>query len=172
MDEFLGLAYHREQALPVIIARFFNTVGPRQSGEYGMVLPRFVQAALRNQPLEVFGDGQQTRCFCHVLDTVEALIRLQRTPAAIGQIFNIGSIHEISIVDLAQTVIDVVGSGSMKFVPYDTAYAPGFEDMIRRRPSVDKLAETTGFRPALTLDEIIRSTVAQREEAPGWAPLD
>jgi len=167
MDEFLALAYHREHTLPVLIARLFNTVGPRQSGKYGMVLPRFIESALRDEPLRVFGDGLQTRCFCHVSDTVEALIRLWQTPAAVGQVFNVGSTEEISVLDLARTVIATLGSSStVEFVPYERAYAPGFEDMPRRRPRIDKLTQVTGFHPTHSLVEIIRTTAAQMKEAP------
>lgn len=158
MDEFLALAYHAERDLPVIIARLFNTVGPRQTGRYGMVLPRFVQAALRNEPLLVHGDGTQTRCFCHVQDTIEALVRLQNTSAAVGEVINIGSTHEISILDLARRVIARLNSTSeTRLVPYSEAYQPGFEDMPRRKPSIDKLRRLTGFSPATPLDEIIHS---------------
>jgi UDP-glucose 4-epimerase len=157
MDEFLALAYAKERALPVVITRLFNTVGPRQSGRYGMVLPRFVHAALNNQPLRIFGDGQQSRCFCSVHDCVEALVRLARTPAACGQIFNIGNTSEITIADLARLVISTLNSKSaLEFVPYSEAYEPGFEDMRRRKPSVEKLFQTTGFRPQTNLPEIIR----------------
>jgi UDP-glucose 4-epimerase len=159
MDEFLALAYAREQGLPVVIARLFNTVGPRQTGRYGMVLPRFIAAARANRPLQVFGDGRQTRCFCHVRDTVEALVRLQNCAAARGEIFNVGSTEEISILNLARLVIEILGSRStIEFVPYTRAYAPGFEDMRRRRPLTDKLFAVTGFRPATPLREIIQST--------------
>ncbi len=157
MDEFLALAYAKERALPVVITRLFNTVGPRQSGRYGMVLPRFVQAALNNQPLRIFGDGQQSRCFCSVHDCVEALLRLARTPAASGQIFNIGNTSEITIADLAHLVISTLNSKSaLEFVPYSEAYEPGFEDMRRRKPCVEKLFQTTRFRPQTNLPEIIR----------------
>jgi UDP-glucose 4-epimerase len=159
MDEFLALAYAREQSLPVVIVRLFNTVGPRQTGRYGMVLPRFIAAARANRPLQVFGDGRQTRCFCHVQDTVEALVRLQNCAAARGEIFNVGSTEEISILNLARLVIEILGSRStIEFVPYTQAYAPGFEDMRRRRPLTDKLFATTGFRPGIPLREIIAST--------------
>jgi UDP-glucose 4-epimerase len=159
MDEFLALSYFKERKLPVTIARLFNTVGPRQTGNYGMVLPRFIAAAKSNQPLRVFGDGQQRRCFCYVADTVEALLRLHRTPAAHGEVVNIGSSEEISIADLAHRVIQITNSISkLEFVPYDQAYTPGFEDMLRRKPSVEKLARLTGFRPTTTLHEIIRRT--------------
>ena len=159
MDEFLALSYFKERGLPVRIARLFNTVGPRQTGQYGMVLPRFINAAKAGEGLKVFGDGQQTRCFCYVADTVEALIRLMNTNAAAGEAVNIGSAEEVSIADLARRVITAVGSKSkIDFLPYDQAYTPGFEDMLRRKPSVEKLATLTGFRPTTTLDEIIRKT--------------
>ncbi len=159
MDEFLALAYAREQALPIIITRLFNTVGPRQVGRYGMVLPRFIAAAKRGETLRVFGDGKQTRCFCHVSDTVEALVRLQNCPKARGQIFNVGGTEEISIYDLAKLVIETLHSRSkIELVPYNQAYAPGFEDMRRRKPAVEKLAAAVGFRAATPLSEIIQLT--------------
>jgi len=161
MDEFLALAYAHERRLPVVIARLFNTVGPRQTGRYGMVLPRFIAAAKASRPLRVYGDGRQTRCFCHVADTVEALVRLQNCPKARGQVFNVGGTEEISMRDLARQVIAGVGSKSkIAFVPYAEAYAPGFEDMRRRKPGVAKLAKFTGFRPKTPLREIIRRTAA------------
>jgi UDP-glucose 4-epimerase len=161
MDEFLALAYAKEQGLPVVIARLFNTVGPRQTGRYGMVLPRFISAAKRGEPLQVYGDGQQTRCFCYVSDTVEALERLQNCPAARGQVFNVGSTEEISIRDLAGRVIGILGSKSViELVPYSRAYEPGFDDMRRRKPVVEKLAKTVGFRPHIGLPTIIEQTAA------------
>jgi UDP-glucose 4-epimerase len=161
MDEFLAMAYAQERGLPVIIARLFNTVGPRQTGRYGMVLPRFISAAKRGLPLQVFGDGTQTRCFCYVLDTVEALVRLQNCPSALGQIFNVGSTEEISIRDLAELVIGMLNSRStLQHVPYDQAYAPGFEDMLRRKPVIDKLVNTIQFRPGTSLRQIIEKTAA------------
>lgn len=161
MDEFLALSYFKERALPVTIVRLFNTVGPRQTGHYGMVLPRFIDAAKAGKPLQVYGDGRQTRCFCFVEDTVEALIRLDRTPKARGEIVNVGSSEEISIAGLAQRVIQLTNSKStIEFVPYDKAYTPGFEDMLRRRPSVEKLKTLTGFRPTTPLDKIILATAA------------
>ena len=161
MDEFLALAYARERGLPVVIARLFNTVGPRQTGRYGMVLPRFIAAARAGQPLRVFGDGRQTRCFCYVADTVEALLRLQRHPAARGGVFNVGTTEEVAIRDLAERVLRLLGSQSpIETVPYGEAYAPGFEDMYRRRPCVDKLTRLTGFQPVIPLDETIRRTAA------------
>lgn len=159
MDEFLALAYAREQSLPVIIARLFNTVGPRQTGRYGMVLPRFISAALRGEPLLVYGDGLQTRCFCFVKDTVEALVRLQNCSAGRGQVFNIGSTEEISILDLAKLIVATLNSQSaISLVPYDEAYEPGFEDMRRRKPRIEKLAAAINFRPLTSLRDIIRET--------------
>lgn len=156
MDEFLALAYAQERQLQVIVARLFNTVGPRQTGRYGMVLPRFVAAARRDEPLKVFGDGAQTRCFCYVDDCVEALVRLQNSPAARGQIFNVGGGEEISVRDLARLVVATLGSRStVELVPYAEAYAPGFEDMRRRKPVVEKLAAVTGFKPKTTLRDIL-----------------
>jgi UDP-glucose 4-epimerase len=161
MDEFLALACARERSLPVVVARLFNTVGPRQTGRYGMVVPRFIAAAQSGQPLKVYGDGSQTRCFCLVTDTVEALVRLQGCAAARGQVFNVGGTEEVTIRQLAELVIEVVGSRStIEYVPYAAAYGRGFEDMRRRKPRVDKLARVTGFRPATPLREIIRVTSA------------
>jgi UDP-glucose 4-epimerase len=159
MDEFLALAYAKERSLPVVIVRLFNTVGPRQTGRYGMVLPRFITSAKTNGPLKVYGDGSQTRCFCYVTDAVEALVRLQNCTAARGQVFNVGSTEEISIRDLALRVIDVLGSKSeVELVAYNQAYAPGFDDMRRRKPELEKLARITGFRPGISLKEIIQRT--------------
>jgi UDP-glucose 4-epimerase len=156
--------------MPVIITRLFNTVGPRQTGCHGMVLPRFIAAARRGEPLRVFGDGRQSRCFCHVLDTVEALVRLQNSPAARGEIFNVGSTEEVSILDLARLVIETLGSKSkVELVPYAEAYAPGFDDMRRRKPVTEKLARVTGFRPATALREIIRRTAPGQDSVPGAA---
>ncbi len=161
MDEFLALAYAKEKKLPVIIARLFNTVGPRQTGRYGMVLPRFIAAAKRGEPIRVFGDGKQSRCFCYVQDTVEALVRLQNCADAQGEVFNVGSSEEISIGELARLIVQTVGSSSsIEFVDYDQAYAPGFEDMIRRKPIVKKLSLRTGFSPTTSLQRIIDLTAA------------
>jgi UDP-glucose 4-epimerase len=161
MDEFLALAYSRERKLPVIIARLFNTVGPRQTGRYGMVLPRFIAAAKSGRPLKVYGDGRQSRCFCYVSDTVEALVRLQNCPASRGQVFNVGSDEEVSIGALAELVIQTVRSSSAtEYVPYATAYAPGFEDMPRRKPVTEKLARLIGFQPLTPLRKIIELTAA------------
>ncbi|HTL16106.1 MAG TPA: NAD-dependent epimerase/dehydratase family protein [Patescibacteria group bacterium] len=159
MDEFLALAYAKERALPVTIVRLFNTVGPRQTGRYGMVLPRFLAAARANLPIKVFGDGEQTRCFCYVSDAVEALIRLQNCPSARAEVFNVGSTEEVSIKQLAEMVIQLIGSKStVEFVPYNQAYAPGFDDMRRRKPVIEKVVNAVGFRPAIGLEEIIRKT--------------
>ena len=158
-DEFLALAYAREKNLPVTIARLFNTVGPRQTGRYGMVLPRFIAAAKAGEPLRVFGDGAQSRCFCLVHDVVEALVRLQKCGAARGEIFNIGGTEEISILELAKLVVTTLGSKSkIELIPYDQAYAPGFDDMRRRKPLVEKLERCVNFKPQTTLREIIRLT--------------
>ena len=160
-DEFLALAYAREQKLPVTIARLFNTVGPRQTGRYGMVLPRFIASAQAGEPLKVYGDGAQTRCFCLVHDVVEALLRLQQCQQARGEIFNIGSTEEISILELAKLVVETLGSNStIELIPYDQAYAPGFDDMRRRKPLVKKLARFVKFKPQTSLREIIRLTAA------------
>lgn len=156
LDEFLALSYWRERKVPVIVVRLFNTVGPRQTGRYGMVLPNFVKQALDNAPITVYGSGTQSRCFCDVRDTVEALVRLMDSERAVGEVVNIGNTEEISIADLAHTVRARTGSTSeIAYVPYDQAYEPGFEDMMRRVPSVEKLVSLTGFRPQTKLEEII-----------------
>jgi len=161
LDEFLGLSYWKEKRLPVIVVRLFNTVGPRQTGRYGMVLPNFVKQALRHAPLPVYGNGQQSRCFCDVRDTVEALVRLIGTERAIGEVINIGNTEEISIENLAREVKKFTdSSSSIVYVPYEQAYEPGFEDMMRRVPSVEKLQSLTGFRPQTPLPEIIGRVVA------------
>ena len=158
-DEFLALACAREKNLPVTIARLFNTVGPRQTGRYGMVLPRFIAAAKANEPLKVYGDGAQTRCFCLVHDVVEALVRLQQCTSARGEIFNIGSTEEVSIQELAQLVVQTLGSQSkIELIPYDQAYSPGFDDMRRRKPLIKKLEQFVKFKPQTPLREIIRLT--------------
>jgi UDP-glucose 4-epimerase len=160
IDEFLGLAYHRQFNLPVVLVRLFNTVGPRQVGMYGMVLPRFVEAALANQPLRVYGDGRQTRCFCHVSDIVDALVGLTAAPKAVGEVFNLGSDEEISINDLAQRVIALSGSSSpIEHIPYEQAYGPAFDDLPRRVPRLDKVRGAIGFAPRYRLDDIIRAVI-------------
>jgi UDP-glucose 4-epimerase len=156
LDEFLALSYWKEKKQPVIVVRFFNTVGPRQTGRYGMVLPNFVKRALANEPIEVYGDGTQSRCFCDVRDTVESLLRLIPLDRAVGEVINIGNTEEVSIENLAKIVKRRTDSSSpIQFIPYDQAYEPGFEDMMRRVPSIDKLESFTGFRPQTSLAEII-----------------
>jgi UDP-glucose 4-epimerase len=158
-DEFLALAYARERQLPVIIARLFNTVGPRQTGRYGMVLPRFIAAAKRGEPLRVFGDGAQSRCFGLVHDVVEALVRLQQCLPARGEIFNVGGTEEVTMLELARRVVATLGSPSkIELIPYDQAYAPGFDDMRRRKPLVEKLERFVQYKPQTSLGEIIRLT--------------
>lgn len=179
VDEFLGLAYHKEKGLPVVIVRLFNTVGPRQRGRYGMVVPRFVQQALAGQPLTVYGDGQQTRCFCDVADVVRAIIGLAEEPQAVGQVFNVGSMEEISILGLACKVletVDALNGGRLNvehanvqpsdaddsrvvFIPYDEAYEAGFEDMRRRVPDTSKLKALIGWEPEISLDETLRRII-------------
>ena len=160
IDEFLGLAYHKQYGLPVTIVRLFNTVGPRQVGMYGMVLPRFVSAALSGQSLKVHGDGNQTRCFAHVSDVIIAIVLLMNTPGAVGQVFNLGGEEEVSINDLAARVVKLAGSSSpVEHVSYEQAYGHRFEDMARRVPRLDKIRSAIGFRPKHSLDEIIRSVI-------------
>jgi UDP-glucose 4-epimerase len=167
LDEFLALAYWREKRLPVFIARLFNTVGPRQTGRYGMVVPRFVQAALRDEPILIHGDGKQTRCFCHVSDVVRALVALPRQARAVGQVYNIGSTEEVSILELARRVKQLTESRSeLRLVPYEQAYAKGFEDMRRRAPSIDKIYQLMGWRPTKTLNEILQDAVEHARAHP------
>lgn len=161
LDEFLGLAYFRQFNLPVVIMRFFNTIGPRQTSRYGMVTPRFIQQAIRNEPVEVFGDGKQTRCFADVADVAQAILLLITNEQAVGQVFNIGSTYEISIYQLAKRVISLSGSQSeIIFTPYEKAYEPGFEDMLRRVPSIEKITQLTGFKPHFSLDESLQRIIA------------
>ena len=161
LDEWLGLAYYREKGVPVILARFFNTVGPRQTGRYGMVLPNFASQALAGEPITVFGNGKQARCFGHVQDAVESILRLLATPAAVGQVFNIGNDEEVTIYGLAEQVRVAAGSRSeIVLVPYSEAYPEGFEDMHRRVPDVSKLERVIGFRPRTPLTTIIEHVVA------------
>ncbi len=163
LDEWLGLAYLREKQVPVIIVRFFNTVGPRQTGRYGMVLPTFAAQALSGEPITVYGTGEQARCFGHVQDAVEAVLRLLATPAAVGGVFNIGSDEEVTIRALAEQVRAVAESESeIRMIPYDEAYAEGFEDMLRRVPDLTRLERTIDFRPRTPLAQIIRDVVADQ----------
>jgi len=160
IDEFLALAYWKEKGLPVVIVRLFNTVGPRQTGRYGMVLPNFVRAALAGQPLTVFGDGKQSRCFCHVNDTVGALAKLIEHPEAVGEIFNVGSEEEISIGELAHLVKLMTRSASpIQYIPYDQAYEAGFEDMQRRVPDTSKVKNLVGFRTTHDTRQVVQSVI-------------
>ncbi len=165
IDEFLALAYHKEVGLPVVIMRFFNTVGPRQSGQYGMVLPRFVRWALNNETIQVYGDGQQQRCFGNVGDVVRAIHTLSKTPAALGQVFNIGSNEEVTIMKLAERVRQRANSQSeIVLIPYEQAYEPGFEDFRRRVPNLEKIKQTIGWQPTTSLDTTIDQIIAYFQE--------
>ena len=160
IDEFLALAYWKERKLPVIIVRFFNTVGPRQTGQYGMVIPVFVRQALAGEPITVFGDGTQSRSFTHVTDVIGALMKLIGEPKAVGQVINIGNTEEIAIAKLAERVRDLAGSASpIKFVPYDQAYESGFEDMPRRVPDLNRVKALVGYEPRYTLDDILMHVI-------------
>jgi UDP-glucose 4-epimerase len=167
IDEFLALAYLREKGLPVVIARLFNTVGPRQTGQYGMVLPNFAAQALAGEPITVFGDGSQSRCFSHVADIVSALSHLATEEGAVGKVFNVGSDEEVTILDLARRVRQAAGSDSeIRFVPYNDAYGTGFEDMPRRVPDISRVRNLIGFQPKYTLDQIIHDVIEfQRSRA-------
>jgi UDP-glucose 4-epimerase len=164
IDEILAYTYWREKGLETVIIRLFNTVGPRQTGSYGMVIPRFVGQALRNEPITVFGDGNQTRCFCYVDDVVEGLVALSEHPEAFGKVFNLGGGEEVSIRDLAERVIELAGSqSSLEFIPYATAYEAGFEDMERRVPNTTRAMQLVGFEPSASLDDIIRSVIDDQQ---------
>jgi len=165
VDEFLGLAYYKQYGLPVILVRLFNTVGPRQIGMYGMVLPRFATAALTNQPLTVYGDGTQTRCFCHVGDTVEALNALMSGSKTAGQVFNVGGDEEISMNQLAQRVIELSGSSSkIVHIPYEQAYGHKFDDMMRRVPKLDRIRAAIGFKRKFNTDQIINAVIEDQKQ--------
>jgi len=165
IDEFLALAYWREKKLPTLIVRLFNTVGPRQTGQYGMVIPTFVKQALSGRPITVYGSGEQTRCFCYVGDVVGALMKLMDDESAVGEVFNVGSNQEITILDLARKVKELTNSKSeITFVPYDEAYEEGFEDMPRRVPDISKVDGQIGFRPEKTLDGILESVIEFHSE--------
>jgi len=165
LDEFLALAYFEEKKLPVIIARLFNTVGPRQTGQYGMVIPNFVQKALIDKPITVFGDGSQSRSFTHIADVTDALIRLMGEPKAVGRIFNVGNPEEVSIKDLAKLVKEMTGSASeIEYLPYEKAYGPGYEDMQRRCPDIARIKALIGFEPRIDLRGIIRSVIDYYKE--------
>jgi len=173
VGEYLGLAYHRQDGLPVVVMRFFNTIGPRQVGRYGMVVPRFVQQALRGEPLTVYGDGEQSRCFCDVADTVRAVMALAACPSAVGGVFNVGSTEEVTILELARRVLSLVNgrriggsagelqaAGLIRLVPFEEAYEADFEDMLRRVPDISRLSRLTGWVPTSPLDETLRRIVA------------
>ena len=173
LDEFLALAYHQERGLDCVIVRLFNTVGPRQSGQYGMVIPRFVSAALAGRPLEIFGDGTQTRCFCHVQDTIRALADLMDARETSGEIFNVGSTERVTIADLAQQVLALTGSRSeIVGVPYDEVYGLGIEDMLHRQPAIDKVFAAIGWQPTRLLDEILRDVLQATRSASALAGSD
>ena len=160
IDEFLALAYWKERKLPVIIVRFFNTVGPRQTGQYGMVIPNFVRQALAGEPITVFGDGTQSRAFTHVFDVVDALIRLVVEPAAVGEVINLGNTEEVTMTRLAERVRDLTGSKSpLTFIPYDEAYELGFEDMSRRVPDLTKVRAMIGYEPKHSLEDILTQVI-------------
>jgi len=167
MDEFLALAFHQERELDCIIGRFFNTVGPRQQGQYGMVIPRFVEKALAGQPLEVHGDGLQTRSFCHVQDTIRAVAGLMDATEIAGEIFNIGSAERVSILELANRVLKTTGSASeLEFIPHDQVYGLGIEDVLHREPSIEKIGKAIGWKPTLDLDRILVDVVEGLRAAP------
>ena len=166
LDEWLGLAYYREKRVPVTVARFFNVVGPRQTGSYGMVLPTLASQAVAGKPITVYGTGEQSRCFAHVRDVVEAVLALLHEPSAIGQVFNVGSDREVTINELARNVREAAGSDSqIVHIPYDEAYAEGFEDMDRRVPDLSKLVRAIGFKPSTPLEEIIADVIAEQRAA-------
>ena len=162
LDEFLALAHWKETRLPVVVVRLFNTVGPRQTGQYGMVVPRFVHNALRNEPITVFGDGTQQRCFGHVLDVVEGLSKLLETPECFGQVINLGNDEEVSILGLAERAMELTGSTSeIRYIPYEEAYGDGFEDMQRRVPGLEKARKLVGYQPTRSLNDIINDVAAE-----------
>jgi UDP-glucose 4-epimerase len=160
IEEILAYTYWREKGLETVIVRLFNTVGPRQTGSYGMVIPRFVGQAVRNEPITVYGSGQQTRCFCYVGDVVNGIVALSENQEAFGKVFNLGGVEEISMIDLANRIIAISGSQSkIEMVPYSVAYEEGFEDMERRVPDTTRALNAVGFKPTATLDEIIKMVV-------------
>jgi UDP-glucose 4-epimerase len=168
MDEYLALAYRQERDLDFVVARLFNTVGPRQSGQYGMVVARFVQAAVTGAPLEIHGDGSQTRTFCHVQDTIRALKGLMESPATTGEIYNVGSRNWISIADLAARVLELTGSGSeVVYVPYERVYGTGIDDMLHRVPAIEKIDAAIGWRPDRDLDQILEDVIRHARETVG-----
>jgi UDP-glucose 4-epimerase len=166
IDEFLGLAYFQQYGLPVVVARFFNTVGPRQTGQYGMVIPRFVERALRNEPILIYGTGKQSRCFGYVGDVVDAIIKLMACKEAPGRVYNVGSTQEITIEALADRIIEMTGSKSIKkHLSYEEAYGRPFDDMMRRIPSLERIQKLIGYEPKTLLDEILRQVIAEKRAA-------
>jgi UDP-glucose 4-epimerase len=160
VDEFLGFAFYQQYGLDVVIGRFFNTIGPRQTGRYGMVVPRFIESALKNEPIRIYGTGKQSRCFCYVEDNVDAVIRLMNCSNAMGEVFNIGSDEEITIEALADKIIEITGSKSKKeFIPYEIAYGRPIEDMMRRVPCLERVRDTIGWKNKTTLDESLRIVI-------------
>jgi UDP-glucose 4-epimerase len=175
IDEFLAIAYWKEKRVPTVVVRLFNTVGPKQTGRYGMVIPNFVQQALRNENIMVFGDGQQSRCFTHVQDVVGALMKLIEHPQAVGEVYNVGSAQEVTILQLAERIKTLAGSESaIKFLSYDQAYETGFEDMHRRVPNIAKLQQLIGYQPTYNLDQILQSVIdhhrAKSQQTQGTIP--
>ncbi len=165
IDEFLGLAYHQQYGLPVVVARFFNTVGPRQTGQYGMVIPRFVERAIRNEPIQIYGNGKQARCFGYVGDVVKAVIDLMLCKDAPGRVYNIGSTEEVTIEALADKIIQMTGSKSTKqHLSYEEAYGRPFDDMMRRIPCLDRIQKLIGYQPKTDLTEILRQVIAEKRE--------
>jgi UDP-glucose 4-epimerase len=170
IDEFLALAYHSQKGLPTVIFRLFNTIGPKQSGQYGMVVPRFAQAALRGETLRIYGDGNQSRCFLHVNDAVRAIIALADCDEAVGRVFNVGSTEEVTILELAERVLELTGTpsadngGKLTFIPYDKAYGPGFEDMRRRLPDTSRIQALVGWKPEYSLDQILEDVIASESQ--------
>lgn len=166
IDEFLGLAFHQQYKLEVVIGRFFNTIGPRQTGQYGMVVPRFVQRALKNEPISIYGTGQQRRCFCYVEDLIDAVTSLMDCREAAGQVYNIGSSEEITIESLADKIIKMTNSKSKKeFVPYEKAYGRPIEDMMRRVPNIGRIKDMTGWEPKTSLDDALQSIIGNLKQA-------
>jgi UDP-glucose 4-epimerase len=160
IDEFMAIAYWKEKRVPTVVARLFNTVGPRQTGRYGMVIPNFVTQALQDKEITVYGDGSQSRCFTHVSDVVGALMKIVEHPDAVGEVYNIGSTHEVTILQLAEKIKALTGSKSnITFVPYEKAYEEGFEDMMRRVPDISKINKLVGYEPKITLDETLKSVI-------------
>jgi UDP-glucose 4-epimerase len=173
MDEFLALGFHDERDLDCVIARFFNTVGPRQQGQYGMVIPRFVGRALAGEPIEVHGDGKQTRSFCHVQDTIRAVYGLMSATQISGEIFNVGSAERVRIIELAQRVLDLTGSRSeLTFIPHDQVYGLGIEDVLHREPSIEKINSAIGWQPTRSLDEILHDVVEHAKSVPALAAAE